>query len=59
MNGKPVGSAIIYGQDTNMVYSSFVSLRGGRKDVDVISSDGYLGFDKESKNIELQIKKNL
>ena len=48
MNGKPIGSAIIYGPDTNMVYSSFVSLRGGRKDVDVISADGFLGFDKES-----------
>ncbi len=48
MNGKPVGSAIIYGQDTNMVYSSFVSLRGGRKDVDVISANGFLGFDKVS-----------
>ncbi|MBP8033612.1 MAG: hypothetical protein KAZ71_03380 [Bacteroidia bacterium] len=56
MNGKPVGSAIIYGQDTNMVYSSFVSLRGGRKDVDVISSDGYLGFDKESKEYRITNK---
>lgn len=53
MNGKPVGSAIIYGQDTNMVYSSFVSLRGGRKDVDVIGADGYLGFDKESKEYRI------
>lgn len=48
MNGKPVGSAIIYGPDSNMVYSSFVSLRGGKKDVDVISADGFLGYDKES-----------
>ena len=48
MNGKPVGSAIIYGQDTNMVYSSFVSLRGGRKDVDVIGASGFLGFKKET-----------
>lgn len=48
MNGKPIGSAIIYGPDSNMVYSSFVSLRGGKKDVDVISADGFLGFDKQS-----------
>lgn len=56
MNGKPVGSAIIYGQDTNMVYSSFVSLRGGRKDVDVISSNGFLGFDKDSKEYRITNK---
>lgn len=47
MNGKPIGSAIIYGPDTNMVYSSFVSLRGSKKDVDVIGASGYLGFNKE------------
>lgn len=56
MNGKPVGSAIIYGQDTNMVYSSFVSLRGGRKDVDVISADGFLGFDKETREYRITNK---
>lgn len=49
MNGKPVGSAIIYGPDTNMVYSSFVSLKGGRKDVDVIGADGYLGYKKDTR----------
>ena len=48
MNGKAVGSAIIYSPDTNMVYSSFVSLRGGRKDIDVIGADGFLGFKKET-----------
>lgn len=48
MNGLPLGSAIIYSPDTNMVYSSFVSLKGGRKDIDVIGADGYLGFKKET-----------
>lgn len=48
MNGLPVGSAIIYSPDTNMVYSSFVSLRGGRKDIDVVGADGYLGFKRET-----------
>lgn len=47
IDGKSVGSAIIYSPDTNMVYSSFVSLRGGKKDIDVISADGFLGFNKE------------
>ena len=59
MNGKAVGSAIIYGQDTNMVYSSFVSLRGGRKDVDVIGASGFLGFDKESKEYRISNKEKL
>ncbi|MBK8369603.1 MAG: hypothetical protein IPL10_20095 [Bacteroidetes bacterium] len=59
MNGKPVGSAIIYGQDTNMVYSSFVSLRGGRKDVDVVGASGFLGFDKDSKEYRISNKEKL
>lgn len=59
MTGKPVGSAIIYGQDTNMVYSSFVSLRGGRKDVDVIKASGYLGFDKETKEYRISNKEKI
>lgn len=48
MNNLPIGSAIIYSPDTNMVYSSFVSLRGGRKDIDVVGADGYLGFKRET-----------
>lgn len=48
VNGNPIGSAIIYSPDTNMVYSSFVSTRGGRKDIDVIGSYGFLGFKKET-----------
>jgi len=56
MNGKPVGSAIIYGQDTNMVYSSFVSLRGGKKDVDILSANGFLGFDKTTKEYRITNK---
>jgi hypothetical protein len=47
VDGKPIGSAIIYSPDTNMVYSSFVSIKGGKKDIDVISADGFLGFNKE------------
>jgi hypothetical protein len=48
VTGKEIGSAIIYSPDTNMVYSSFVSTRGGRKDIDVIGADGFLGFDKST-----------
>ena len=56
MNGRPLGSAIIYGQDTNMIYSSFVSLRGGKKDVDIIKSDGFLGYNKDSKEYRITNK---
>jgi hypothetical protein len=64
MNGKPVGSAIIFGPDTNMVYSSFVSLRGGKKDLDVIKASGFLGYNKESEeyiitNAEKFVEQNL
>ena len=44
--GNEIGSAIIYSPDTNMVYSSFVSIRGNKKDIDVIGADGFLGYDK-------------
>ena len=46
VTGKEIGSAIIYSPDTNMVYSSFVSTRGNKKDIDVIGADGFLGYDK-------------
>ena len=64
MNGKAVGSAIIYGPDTNMVYSSFVSLRGGKKDLDVIKASGFLGYNKERgeyviTNAEKMVEQNL
>ena len=49
MNNQEVGSAIIYSPDTNMVYSSFVSQRGGKRDIDVIGASGFLGYDKEAK----------
>lgn len=48
VKGKEIGSAIIYSPDTNMVYSSFVSTRGNKKDIDVIGADGFLGYDKET-----------
>ena len=64
MNGKALGSAIIYGPDTNMVYSSFVSIRGGKKDLDVIKSSGFLGYNKERgeyviTNAEKMVEQNL
>ncbi|MGV2480458.1 UNVERIFIED_CONTAM: hypothetical protein IGO34_27045, partial [Salmonella enterica subsp. enterica serovar Weltevreden] len=41
------GSAIVYGPDSGKVYSTFISLKEGRKDIDVIGASGYLGFNKE------------
>ncbi len=48
IQGKEIGSGIIYSPDTNMVYSSFVSTRGNKKDIDVIGADGFLGYDKST-----------
>lgn len=59
MTGKAVGSGIIYGPDTNMVYSAFVSPRGGRSDKDVLVADGFLGYDKESKEYRISNKEKL
>lgn len=59
VNGGPVGSGIIYGPDTNMVYSSFVSPRGGRNDKDVLVADGFLAYDKASKEYRISNKEKL
>lgn len=47
VTGKDIGSAIVYGPDSGKVYSTFISLREGRKDVDVIGAYGFLGFNKQ------------
>lgn len=47
VNGKEIGSAIVYGPDSGKVYSTFISLKEGRKDIDVIGANGYLGFNKD------------
>ncbi|MBS1638349.1 MAG: hypothetical protein JST26_20715 [Bacteroidetes bacterium] len=59
MTGRSVGSGIIYGPDTNMVYSAFVSPKGGRSDKDVLVADGFLGYDKASKEYRISNKEKL
>jgi len=59
MNGAAVGTGLFYNADTNMVYSTFLSLQGARSSKDVIEADGVLTFDKENAMYEISNKEKL
>lgn len=59
MNSAQVGTGLFYNADTNMVYSTFLSLQGARSSKDVIEADGVLTFDKENKMYEISNKEKL
>lgn len=59
MNGAAVGTGLFYNQDTNMVYSTFLSLQGARSSKDVIEADGLLTYDKENGLYEISNKEKL
>ncbi len=60
MTGVPVACGIIYSPDSNKVYSSFLSQRfSGKNDKDVLLVDGFLGFDRETKEYRISNKEKL
>lgn len=60
MTGVPVACGVIYSPDSNMVYSSFLSQRfSGKNDKDVLIADGFLAFDKETKEYRISNKEKL
>ena len=59
VNGAAVGTGLFYNQDTNMVYSAFLSLQGARSSKDVIEADGILTYDKENLMYEISNKEKL
>lgn len=59
MNGAPVGTGLFFNLDTNMVYSTFLSLQGARSSKDVIEADGLLTYDKENEMYEISNKEKL
>lgn len=59
MIGAPVGTGMFYNADTNMVYSSFLSLQGARSSKDVIEAHGLLTYDKENMLYEISNKEKL
>jgi len=60
MADVPVGCGIIYTPDSNMVYSSFLSQRiSNKSDKDILTVDGYLGFDRETKEYRISNKEKL
>ena len=59
MAGAAVGTGLFYNADTNMVYSTFLSLQGARSSKDVIEADGLLTYDKENEMYEISNKEKL
>jgi hypothetical protein len=59
MIGAAVGTGMFYNADTNMIYSTFLSLQGARSSKDVIEAHGLLTFDKENELYEISNKEKL
>jgi hypothetical protein len=59
MTGAAVGTGLFFNADTNMVYSTFLSLQGARSSKDVIEADGLLTYDKENEMYEISNKEKL
>jgi len=60
VEGKQVDCGIIYSPDSNQVYSAFLSQKIiAKNDKDVLLVDGYLGFDKETKEYRISNKEKL
>lgn len=59
VQGAQIGTGLFYNQDTNMVYSSFLSLQGARSSKVIIEADGILTYDKENQTYEISNKEKL
>jgi len=59
MGGASVGTGLFFNMDTNMIYSTFLSLQGARSSKDVIEADGLLTYDKENEMYEISNKEKL
>jgi hypothetical protein len=60
MSGQLVDCGIIYSPDSNQVYSAFLSQKiVAKNDKDVLIVDGFLGFDKETKEYRISNKEKL
>jgi hypothetical protein len=59
MNGAEVGTGIFFRQDSTKVYSSFLSPIAGKRDKPIITAEGFLTFDKESKEYRIASKEKI
>jgi hypothetical protein len=59
ISNNEVGTGIFYKSDSSKVYSAFVSTLSGKRDKSVISADGFIYFDKESKEYRISNKEKL
>ena len=60
MTGAPVACGVIYSPDSNTVYSSFLSKHVANKhEKSVLMVDGFLGFDRDTKEYRISNKEKL
>ncbi len=58
-NGKPIAVGVMSTTDSTHVYSAFLSRRKNKNDVDVLTSDGFLIFDKNVGEYKVSNKEKL
>ncbi|MFI5149429.1 MAG: hypothetical protein ACHQRM_06815 [Bacteroidia bacterium] len=58
-NGKPIAVGVMSTTDSTHVYSAFVSRRKNKNDVEVLTADGFLIFDKNTGEYKVSNKEKL
>jgi len=59
INGEPMAASVMLNNDSTHIYSAFLSRKKSKKDVEVMPSDGFLFFDKGSKEYRISNKEKL
>ena len=59
MTGATVSNGLTFSQDSNTVFSSFLSLIGNRNGKNIMQADGLLTYDKETQQYEISNKEKL
>lgn len=59
VEGNPVGTGMILNQDSVSIYSTFLSNKLDKKHINVMSADGFLRYDKDSKEYRISTREKL
>jgi hypothetical protein len=57
--GNPVGTGMILNQDSVSIYSTFLSNKLDKKHINVMTADGFLRYDKDSKEYRVSSREKL
>lgn len=56
VNGNAIGAGIVMNVDSIGIYSTFLSKKKNQGDIDIITADGYLHYNKETKEYQISNK---